>query len=199
MLWACFFDFKKAWDVQLTLIEFSHKNNYHSGIRVSPFEVLYGRRCRTPLCCQEINEAFTIALKWFGQLHRRYEWSKRGWRQLKAAKRAMRTSNKDPLSSRLKTKSSYEFHPPRVSYDLDKQASSLQGILVLTYHWAGMRSSISAPTSRGALRSPQCISRVQLCKYVPEPTHVIKLEPLQLQEDLTYEEQLIEILDHWEK
>ena len=27
---------------------------------MSPFEALYGRRCRIPLCWQEIDEAFTI-------------------------------------------------------------------------------------------------------------------------------------------
>ena len=35
----------------------------------------------------------------------------------------------------------------------------------------------------------------QLHKYIPDPTHLIELEPLQPLEDLTYEEQLIEILD----
>ena len=39
----------------------------------------------------------------------------------------------------------------------------------------------------------------QLHKYIPNPTHVIKLKPLQLWEDLAYEEQLIEILDNREK
>ena len=53
-------DFKQAWDEQLALIEFSYNNNYHSSIRMASYEVLYGRRCRTLLCWQEINDALTI-------------------------------------------------------------------------------------------------------------------------------------------
>lgn len=34
-----------------------------------------------------------------------------------------------------------------------------------------------------------------LRKYVPDPSHVIKYEPLQLQEDLTYEEILVKLWD----
>jgi hypothetical protein len=34
-----------------------------------------------------------------------------------------------------------------------------------------------------------------LRKYVPDPSHVIKYEPLQLQEDLTYEEIPVKLLD----
>jgi len=49
MLRACTLDFKKAWDKQLALIEFSYNNSYHVRIRMAPYEALYKRRCRTPL------------------------------------------------------------------------------------------------------------------------------------------------------
>jgi hypothetical protein len=35
-----------------------------------------------------------------------------------------------------------------------------------------------------------------LRKYVPDPSHVLKYEPLQLQENLTYEEIPVKLLDH---
>ncbi len=34
-----------------------------------------------------------------------------------------------------------------------------------------------------------------LKKYVPDPSHVIKYEPLQLREDLTYKELLVKLMD----
>jgi len=39
----------------------------------------------------------------------------------------------------------------------------------------------------------------QLRKYIPDPWHVIEPEPIQLQEDLSYEEQPIQILDQRKK
>ena len=60
MLRACALDFKSAWDEQLALIEFSYNNSYHASIGMSPYEAIYGRKCRAPLCWQEIHEALTI-------------------------------------------------------------------------------------------------------------------------------------------
>ena len=36
-------------------------------------------------------------------------------------------------------------------------------------------------------------------KYVQDPSHVIEPDPIQLQEDLSYEEQLVRIIDRREK
>ncbi|GKD02193.1 putative reverse transcriptase domain-containing protein [Tanacetum coccineum] len=50
MLRACVMDFRKGWDRHLPLIEFSYNNSYHTSIKAVPFEVLYGRKCRSPIC-----------------------------------------------------------------------------------------------------------------------------------------------------
>ena len=60
MLRACALDFKKAWDEQLALIEFSYNNSYHSSIEMAPYEALYRRLSRTPLCWKEIDEVLMI-------------------------------------------------------------------------------------------------------------------------------------------
>jgi len=36
------------WEEYLHLVEFDYNNGYHASLRMSPFEVLYGRKCRTP-------------------------------------------------------------------------------------------------------------------------------------------------------
>ncbi|KAI3677256.1 hypothetical protein L1987_86879 [Smallanthus sonchifolius] len=45
------------WDLHLPLIEFSYNNSYHTSINMPPFEALYGRKCRSPICWIEIGEA----------------------------------------------------------------------------------------------------------------------------------------------
>ncbi|KAI3797157.1 hypothetical protein L1987_32410 [Smallanthus sonchifolius] len=57
MLRACVIDFGGNWDAHLTLIEFSYNNSYHTSINMAPFEALYGRKCRSPICWNEIGEA----------------------------------------------------------------------------------------------------------------------------------------------
>nr|GEX11577.1 putative reverse transcriptase domain-containing protein [Tanacetum cinerariifolium] len=53
MLRACVMDFEKGWDKHLPLIEFSYNNSYHISIKAAPFEALYGRKCRSPVCWAE--------------------------------------------------------------------------------------------------------------------------------------------------
>eukprot|EP00253_Pinus_taeda_P002783 PITA_02783 len=36
------------WEDYLPLVEFTYNNGYHTSLQMSPFEVLYGRKCRTP-------------------------------------------------------------------------------------------------------------------------------------------------------
>jgi hypothetical protein len=56
MLRACVIDFKGSWESHLPLIEFSYNNSYHASIQAAPYEALYGRKCRTPLCWNEVGE-----------------------------------------------------------------------------------------------------------------------------------------------
>ncbi|GKA65986.1 putative reverse transcriptase domain-containing protein [Tanacetum coccineum] len=57
MLRACVMDFGNTWDKHLPLIEFSYNNNYHTSIKAAPFEALYGRKCRSPICWAEVGDA----------------------------------------------------------------------------------------------------------------------------------------------
>ncbi|GJW08650.1 putative reverse transcriptase domain-containing protein [Tanacetum coccineum] len=56
MLHACVIDFGKGWDKHLHLVEFSYNNSYHTSIKAAPFEALYGRKCRSPICWAEIKK-----------------------------------------------------------------------------------------------------------------------------------------------
>nr|GEU65430.1 putative reverse transcriptase domain-containing protein [Tanacetum cinerariifolium] len=57
MLRACVIDFGKSWDRDLTLVEFSYYNSYHTSIMASPFKTLYGLQCRSPVCWAEVGDA----------------------------------------------------------------------------------------------------------------------------------------------
>ena len=56
MLRGCVLDFQGSWDRYIPLMEFSYNNSYRSSISMTPYEALYGRRCRTPMCWTELNE-----------------------------------------------------------------------------------------------------------------------------------------------
>ena len=60
MLRSCVIGLEGSWETHLPLIEFAYNNGYHSSIKMAPFEALYGRKCRSPVCWDEVGEQQVI-------------------------------------------------------------------------------------------------------------------------------------------
>ncbi|GJU74180.1 putative reverse transcriptase domain-containing protein [Tanacetum coccineum] len=57
MLRACVINFGKRWVKHLPLTEFSYNNSYQASIKATPYEALYGQKCRLPVYWAEVREA----------------------------------------------------------------------------------------------------------------------------------------------
>ena len=57
MLRAFVLDHKGSWDEHLPLVEFAYNNSYQASIQLAPYEALYGRPVRSPLCWTEVGES----------------------------------------------------------------------------------------------------------------------------------------------
>ena len=58
ILRTCVLDHKGSWEEYLPLVEFAYNNSYQASIQMAPYEALYGRSCRSPLCWTEVGESF---------------------------------------------------------------------------------------------------------------------------------------------
>jgi hypothetical protein len=56
MLRACALKHGGSWDKSLPYAEFSYNNGYQASLKMSPFEALYGRKSRTPLYWDQTGE-----------------------------------------------------------------------------------------------------------------------------------------------
>ena len=56
MLRGCVMEFLGSWDRYIPLMEFAYNNSFQSSIGMAPYEALYDRKCRTPVCWMELNE-----------------------------------------------------------------------------------------------------------------------------------------------
>ena len=59
MLRACVLDHKGSWEEHLPLVEFAYNNSYQASIQMAPYEALYGRPWRLPICWTEVGESST--------------------------------------------------------------------------------------------------------------------------------------------
>ena len=56
ILRACVLDFKGYWVKYLPLVEFAYNNSFQASIGMASYEALYGRKCRTSICWNEVGE-----------------------------------------------------------------------------------------------------------------------------------------------
>ena len=56
MLRTCVMELHGSWDKHLPLMEFAYNNTFHSSLGMTPYEALYGRKCKTLIYWDEIGE-----------------------------------------------------------------------------------------------------------------------------------------------
>jgi transposase InsO family protein len=56
MLRACALNYGRKWDKSLPYAKFSYSNIYQESLKTTPFEMLYGQKCRTLLFWNETRE-----------------------------------------------------------------------------------------------------------------------------------------------
>ncbi|KAG8503040.1 hypothetical protein CXB51_000842 [Gossypium anomalum] len=56
MFRCCVLEFEGNWEKYLSLVKFAYNNSFQSSIKMAPYEVLYGHKCRTPLYWTELSK-----------------------------------------------------------------------------------------------------------------------------------------------
>ena len=51
------------WEDYLHLVEFVYNNNYQTSARFSPFEILYRRKCNTPISWSNLVDRLVLGLE----------------------------------------------------------------------------------------------------------------------------------------
>ncbi|XP_070678252.1 uncharacterized protein [Malus domestica] len=141
MLRSSVLQFGNGWLDCLDLMEFAYNNSYHSSIGMAPFEALYGKSCRMPLC-----------------------WSERG---------VVRFGKKGKLSPR-------NIEPYRITERVGE----------VTYR-------LELPSELSKVHDVFHVSMLR--HYVLDPSHVIPPQSLEINSDLTYDEEPVTILDRKDK
>ena len=190
ILRSCVLQFKGHWDEYLPLAEFTYNNSYHSSIEMSPYEALYGKQCRTPLC-----------------------WNETGERKLLGPEIVQATVDKiNVIHAKLKiAQDRKKIYADKRRKDLEFEVEDR--VFLKLSPWKGVvrfgkRGKLS-PRYIGPfeivervgpvayrLDLPEELSRVHnvfhismLRKYIPDPSHVLEAPEIELRDDLSYEEQ----------
>ncbi|RVW80134.1 Retrovirus-related Pol polyprotein from transposon 17.6 [Vitis vinifera] len=150
----------------------ANQKGFQASIGMAPFEALYGRKCRSPICWNDVGERKLLGPELM---------------QLTVEKVALIKERLKAAQSRHK---SYADHRRR---DLEFEVGDHVFLKV------SPMKSVMRFGRKGKL-SPRFVGPFEILeRYIYDPSHVVELEPIQIFEDLTYEEVPVQIVDVMDK
>nr|AAM01007.1 Putative retroelement [Oryza sativa Japonica Group] len=160
-------DFGGSWDKNLPYAEFLYNNSYQASLQMAPYEALYGRKCRTPLL-----------------------WDQTGERQVfgKQKRRDLSFEEGDYVYLRVTPlRGVHRFHTK------GKLAPRFVGPYKIVSRRGEVAYQLELPQSLAGVHNVFHVSQLKKCLRVP--TEEANLEQIEVQEDLTYVEKPIRILE----
>ena len=196
MLRAVALDRQGSWDECLDMVEFSYNNSYQASIQMASFEALYGRRCRNPVCWDDFSESVTLGPTMLEEMTDQVKMIRE---RLKAAQD--RQKSYADLKRRPDEFAVGDYVLLRVSPmkgvmrfgKRGKLSPKFIGPYKVTEKVGKVAYRLALPNELGKVHDVFHIS--QLKRYLPDKSHVLDPEPLDLDENLSYGEKPVEILD----
>lgn len=196
MLRACVLEFQQSWVKSLSFVEFSYNNSYQASIQMAPYEAFYGRKCRSPTCWSDISDSLVLGP----------ELIRDTVEQVKVIQAKMKAAQD--------RQNSYAYLRCKpISYEVGDQVllkvCPMKGVMhfgqkgKLSSKYVGpyeILERIGEVAYRLALspdlsRVPDVFHVSQLRRYRSDPSHVIPVESVAVEPNLTFEERPVRILD----
>ncbi|KAJ9699024.1 hypothetical protein PVL29_007877 [Vitis rotundifolia] len=196
MLRACVLEFGGNWADYLPLAEFAYNNSYQSSIGMAPYEALYGRPCRSPLCWIEMGESRLLGPEIVQETTEKMQLIKEKLKIAQDRQKSYADKRRRPLefeegdwvfvkvSSRRgifrfgkKGKLAPRFVGP---FQIDKRVGPVAYKLIL-------------PQQLSLVHDVFHVSMLRKC--TPDPTWVMDLQDVQISEDTSYVEEPLRILE----
>jgi hypothetical protein len=196
MLRACALKDKKSWDKCLPYAEFSYNNSYQESLKMSPFKVLYGRRCRTPLFWNEPGENQVFGPEILREPERQVQVVRENLQLAQSRQKSYADHRRRNLSFKVS-----DFVYPKVSPMRGLRHFKIRGKLVPRYigpfkvleQRGEVAYQLELPPQLSDVHDVFHVSQLRKCLRVSEEQ--IPLKELTVSEDLTYQEYPVKILD----
>jgi len=200
MLRACAIEYTGSWDRNLPLVEFSYNNSYHSSIGMAPYEALYGRRCRTPICWNEVGERRLSKVELIDQTQEIIKVIRERLQTAQSRHKSYADSHRRPLTFSIGEHVFLKVSPLKGSLRFGKKgklAPKYIGPFEVLQKVGPVAYRLALPPTLQSIHDVFHVS--QLRRYIPDPGHIVSYQPLQLKENLTYIEEPIQILERQDR
>ncbi|WVZ52303.1 hypothetical protein U9M48_003376 [Paspalum notatum var. saurae] len=200
MLRACAIQYGTSWDKCLPYAEFCYNNSYQASLKKSPFEALYGKRCRTPLFWNQTSEKQVFGPDIVQDAEQQLRIVQENLRVAQSRQRSYADVRRRDLSFKVDDHVYLKVSPMRRI-----RRFNMKGKLVPRYigpfkileKKGEVAYRLELPPSLSGVHNVFHVSQLKKCLRVPEEQ--APLEGLEVQKSLTYTEHPVKILDTSER
>uniref|UniRef100_A0A2N9G313 RNA-directed DNA polymerase n=1 Tax=Fagus sylvatica TaxID=28930 RepID=A0A2N9G313_FAGSY len=200
MLRACAIDFRGSWEEHLPLVEFAYNNSYQASIQMAPYEALYGRKCRSPICWDDIGERKMLGPEIVQHTVDKIQLIRERLRSAQSRQKSYADTRRRKLEYQVGDHVFLRVSPTKgvMRFGIKgKLSPRFIGPFEVLERVGEVAYRLALPPMLAGVHNVFHVSMLR--KYVPDCNHVVAYEPLQLREDLTYEEQPVRIVDKKEQ
>ena len=196
MLRACILDHKGSWEEHLPLVEFTYNNSYQASIRMAPYEALYGRPCRSPLCWTEVEESSIIGPDLIRDTSEKVSLIRQRLLMAQSRWKSYADVRRRPIEFEVGDNVFLKVMPKRGVVSFGKRgklSSRFIGPFEILERVGTVAYLLALPPSISGVHEVFHVSMFQ--KYTPNPAHVVDWGEIEVDTDGTFEEGPVCILD----
>nr|AAM08795.1 Putative retroelement [Oryza sativa Japonica Group]AAP52970.1 retrotransposon protein, putative, Ty3-gypsy subclass [Oryza sativa Japonica Group] len=200
MLRACALDFGGAWDKSLPYAEFSYNNSYQASLQMAPFEALYGRKCRTPLFWDQTGERQLFGTEVLAEAEEKVRIIRERLRIAQSRQKSYADNRRRELTFEAGDYVYLRVTPLRGVHRFQtkgKLAPRFVGPYKILERRGEVAYQLELPSNMIGIHDVFHVSQLKKCLRVPEEQ--ADSEHIDIQEDLTYVEKPVRILDASER
>ncbi|KAL0553922.1 hypothetical protein IC582_007826 [Cucumis melo] len=195
MLRACALEFPGSWDSHLHLMEFAYNNSYQATIGMAPFEALYGKCCRSPVCWGEVGEQRLMGPELVQSTNEAIQKIRSRMHTAQSRQKSYADVRRKDLEFEVGDKVFLKVAPMRGVLRFERRGKlspRFVGPFEILEQIGPLAYRLALPPSLSTVHDVFHVSMLR--KYVPDPSHVVDYEPLEIDENLSYTEQPVEVL-----
>jgi hypothetical protein len=196
MLRACALQHGGSWDKSLPYVEFSYNNSYQASLKMSTFEALYGRKCKTPLYWDQTGERQFFGPELIQEAEEQVRIIRENLRVAQTRQKSYADNRRRPLEfeegDHVYLKVS-PLHGMRRFKVKGKLAPRFIEPYMIFSRVGEMAYQLELPDNLSDVHNVFHVSQLKKCLRVPEEQ--LPMEELSVQGDLTYTEYHVKILD----
>ena len=181
-------------------MEFASNNSYPASIGMVPYEALYGRKSRTPVCWDKVGERKLVGLEIVQVTCDKIKVMRDRLKIAQNRQKSYANNCRRDLKFEVGDMVFLRISPWRGVLRFGKRGKLSPryiGPYKIVERIGGVAYRLKFPSDLDHIHDVLHVSMLR--KYIPDPSHALTEQPVEIQENLMYEEEPVQILDRREQ